>query len=61
MLMQETYVPDQSVSSLATFFEEDMRIDVDDIKQLDRSIILQCMETGNKKQILANLLKLMQR
>lgn len=61
MLMQETYVPDQSVSSLATFFEEDMRIDVNDIKQLDRGIITQCMETGNKKQILANLLKLMQR
>lgn len=61
MLMQETHVPDQSVSSLEAFLEEDMRIDVDDIRQLDRDIIIQCMEMGNKKQILANLLKLMQR
>ena len=61
MLMQEKHVPDQSVSSLGIFFEEDMRIDVDDIRQMDRTIIRQCMEAGNKKQILNNLLKLMQR
>lgn len=61
MLMQEKHVPDQSVSSLGIFFEEDMRIDLDDIRQMDRTIIRQCMEAGNKKQILNNLLKLMQR
>lgn len=61
MLMQEKHVPDQSVSSLGIFFEEDMRIDLDDIRQMDRTIIRQCMEAGNKKQILNNLLKLMKR
>lgn len=61
MLMQEKHVPDQSVSSLEVFFEEDMRIDTDDIRQMNPAIIRKCMETGNKKQILANLLKLMTR
>jgi hypothetical protein len=61
MLMQEKHVPDQSVSSLEVFFEEDMRIDTDDIRQMNPAIICKCMETGNKKQIMANLLKLMTR
>ena len=61
MLMQEKYVPDQSISRLEVFFEEDMRIDLEDLRQMDGSIIRQCMETGNKKQVLANLLKLIER
>ena len=61
MLMQEKHVPDQSVSRLAVFFEEDMRIDLDDLRQMDGSIIRQCMEAGNKKQVLTNLLKLIER
>ena len=61
MLMQEKHVPDQSVSTLGLFFEEDMRIEIDDIRQMDSNIIRRCMEVGNKKQTLRNLLKLMQR
>lgn len=61
MLMNEKHVPDQSVASLEVFFEEDMRIEVDDIRQMDIRIIRRCMEVGNKKTVLANLLKLMER
>ena len=61
MLMQEKYVPDQSVSRLEVFFEEDMRIDLDDLRQMDGRIIRQCMEVGNKKPVLTNLLKLIER
>ena len=61
MLLQEKHVPDQSISRLEVFFEEDMRMDLDDLRQMDGSIIRQCMETGNKKQVLANLLKLIER
>ena len=61
MLMQEKHVPDQSVSRLEVFFEEDMRMDLDELRQMDGNIIRQCMETGNKKQILKNVLKLMER
>ena len=61
MLMQEKHVPDQSISRLEVFFEEDMRIDLEDLRQLDASIIRQCMGAGNKKQVFANLLKLIER
>ncbi|MBQ7988149.1 MAG: hypothetical protein IJ253_06515 [Bacteroidaceae bacterium] len=61
MLMQERYVPPQSLASLEAFFEEDMRIDIDDIRNMDSSIIRACMNVGNKKNVLANLLKIMAR
>jgi len=60
MLMVEKYVPDKSVASLEMFFEEDMRIDVDDLRQMDTKIIRACMEVCHKKSILKNLLKLME-
>ena len=53
MLMVEHHIPSQSLSALEVFFEEDMRIELDDLKTMDRSIIKQCMEKGKKKQILA--------
>lgn len=61
MLMVEKYIPYQSISSLETFFEEDMRIDVDDLRQMDPKIIRACMEVSHKKNILRNLLKLIER
>ena len=61
MLLEERHVPDQSVARLEEFFEEDMRIDLDDVRQMDANIIRACMEVGNKKRLLANVLKLMKR
>ncbi len=61
MIMVEHHVPSQSLSALEVFFEEDMRIELDDLKAMDCSIIKQCMEVGKKKTVLANLLKLMER
>ena len=61
MLMDERHVPSQSVVSLEVFFEEDMRIDVDAIRQMNPAIIRACMEAGNKKKLLGHLLKLMKR
>jgi hypothetical protein len=61
MLMVEHHVPAQSLSALDVFLEEDMRIELDDLKAMDRNIIKQCMERGKKKKVLANLLKLMER
>jgi hypothetical protein len=61
MLMQEKYVPDQSISRLEIFFEEDMRIEISDLRNMNRDIISKCMEAGGKKNILSNLLKLMER
>lgn len=61
MLMVEPYIPNQSLVRLEQFFEEDMRFDTDVFRDMDRSIIRECMEAGNKKGILKNLLKLMDR
>lgn len=61
MLMVEKFVPDQSLTRLEIFFEEDMRIELDDLRQLNPDIIKACMEVSKKKKILANLLKLMER
>ena len=61
MLMSERYVPSQSIASLEVFFEEDMRIEISDIRSMDRKIIQACMEAGKKKNVLANLLKIMGR
>ena len=61
MLMVEKHVPDQSVSSLEVFFEEDMRIDFDDLRQLDPAIVKACLAVGKKKKILENLLKIIER
>ena len=41
MLMVEHHIPSQSLSALEVFFEEDMRIELDDLKTMDRSIIKQ--------------------
>ena len=60
-IMIEPHIQSQSLSALATFLEEDMRIDIDDLKDMNRDIIRKCIETGNKKQILTNLLKLIDR
>ena len=61
MIMVEPHIQSQSLSALVAFLEEDMRIDTDELKDMNRDIIRKCMETGNKKQILANLIKLMER
>lgn len=61
MIMMEPHIQSQSLSALSTFLEEDMRIEIDDLKHMDCNIIRKCMETGNKKQILSNLIKLIDR
>lgn len=61
MLMSERYVPSQSIASLEVFFEEDMRIEISDIRSMDRKIIEACKEAGKKKNVLTNLLKIMGR
>ena len=61
MIMVEPYIPQSSILGLERFFEEDMRIDMDALRDMDINIIKSCMETGKKKNILNNLLKLINR
>ena len=61
MIMREKYIQGQSLAALAVFLEEDMRIDIDDLKGMNCDIIRQCREAGHKQQILTNLIKLIER
>lgn len=60
-IQYDTFVPQRSLSALNTYLEEDMRLDMDILKELDTKIILECARTGRKSQILTNLVKLIQR
>lgn len=59
-ILYDNFVPPQSLSALATYLEDDMRLDMDILKELDRGIILECAKAGRKSQILNNLVKLIE-
>ncbi|MDR1198255.1 MAG: hypothetical protein LBK94_04480 [Prevotellaceae bacterium] len=50
----------QSVRAMQTYLLEDLRIDLDAIKNLDKSIVEQCIEAGKKKEELKCLLRLIE-
>jgi len=49
----------QSVKAMQSYLEEDLRVDFDAVKELDKNIVSQCVETGKKKTELEWLLKLL--
>lgn len=49
-ILQDNFVPHQSVKALAAYLEEDMRLDMDELPQLDAGIIRQCAEAGRKAE-----------
>jgi len=57
-ILYDSFVPHQSLKALGTYLEEDMRLDMDVLPDLDASIIEQCAGAGRKAGILLNLVKL---
>ncbi len=57
-ILLDNFVPNQSIKALAVYLEEDMRLDMDILDDLDVSIIEQCAQAGRKAQIFKNLIKL---
>lgn len=57
-ILLDNFVPRQSVKSLAVYLEEDMRLDMDILSELDADIVQQCAQAGRKTQIFKNLIKL---
>lgn len=57
-ILYDNYVPHQSVKSLITYLEEDMRMDMDVLSELNPDIIEACAATGRKTQTLHNLIKI---
>ena len=58
MILLDRFVPSQSVKHLEQYLEEDIRFDMDELAKFDISIIKSCAETGEKKLIFNNLIKI---
>jgi len=50
----------QSVRAVQAYLEEDLRIDISDVKSFDTNIVRQCIEAGKKKTELSYLLKFLE-
>ena len=57
-ILYDSYVPPQSIKALITYLEEDMRLDMDILSELNPEIIKQCAKVGKKSQIFTNLIKI---
>lgn len=57
-ILHDRFVPHQSVSALAVYLEEDMRLDMDRLRSFDVEVIQECREAGRKVQVFTNLIKL---
>ena len=57
-ILLDNFVPGQSLKSLGVYLEEDMRLDMDILPELDSEIFEQCAQAGRKTQIFKNLIKL---
>lgn len=60
-ILYDSFVPHKSVKALYIYLEEDMRLDMDILYELDTDIIQKCAETGPKSQIFTNLIKIIKR
>ena len=58
LILHDTYLPQQSVKGLWRYLEEDIRFDMDELAKFDISIVKSCAETGEKKLIFNNLIKI---
>jgi hypothetical protein len=46
----------QSVKAMQKYLTEDLRVDLEAVKNLDKSVVEQCAEAGKKKRELETLL-----
>jgi hypothetical protein len=59
-ILLDNFVPSQSLKSLFTYLEEDMRLDTDILSDLNTEIIEQCAQAGRKTQIFKNLIRIIE-
>ena len=60
-ILQDRYVPPQSIKGLRKYLEEDVRFDMDELAMFDVRIIEACAKLGHKEKILNNLIKIIKR
>ena len=61
LILADSYLPSRSFTGLATYLEEDIRFDMDALKDFDVSIIEECLNADRKTTILSNLIKMIKR
>ncbi len=59
-ILMDMYVPYNSRKALATYLEEDLRMDMDAVMRMDTSVLQTCAQCGRKQQTLSNLIHLIE-
>lgn len=60
MLVCDTYVPYESQKGLWRYLEEDIRFDMEALRQFDVNVLSACAEAGLKQSTFTNLMKIIQ-
>lgn len=58
LILADTHIPAASMRGLHIYLEEDIRFDMDQLKEFDTNIISACAEQGMKQSTLLNLIKI---
>ena len=58
LILADTHIPAVSMRGLHIYLEEDIRFDMDQLKEFDTNIISACAEQGMKQSTLLNLIKI---
>lgn len=61
LLMATTKIPQHSLKAVWQLLEDDLRMDMDLLAELNPAIIEQCAEVGPKKELLNNVAKIIRR
>lgn len=61
LILFDNYVPSRSMRGLYQYLEEDIRFDIDELKEFDTDILRQCAECGRKREAIGNLIKIIER
>lgn len=60
LILSDTHIPSDSMRGLYRYLEEDIRFDMDELKEFNTEIISACAEQGLKQSTLLNLIKIIQ-
>jgi len=61
LILFDNYVPSRSMRGLYQYLEEDIRFDIDELKEFDTDILRQCAECGRKREAIGNIIKIIER
>lgn len=57
-ILYDDYVPRRSIKALLEYLEDDIRLDMDQLRDLNIDVIEECAKMGRKSQIFSNLIKI---